>query len=197
MTLQEQKNLIRKEKKTMRDNLSYESRHEKSVALANIGAKEIPFKKGMKIAFFYPIHSEVNVNILIDKIKDREFSFCLPAITGNKMVFRQYENPKNLVKSSFGTLSPPSYYREINPDIILMPLLAFDSQGNRIGYGRGYYDRAIAGARLEGKNSYLVGVAFNIQETPCIRAESTDIRLHAILTESRFHQFSAEYTEKA
>ncbi|MEG8098749.1 5-formyltetrahydrofolate cyclo-ligase [Candidatus Liberibacter brunswickensis] len=197
MTLQEQKNMIRKEKKKIRDNLSPEERHKKSIALANIGIKAIKFKEDNQIAIFFPIQSEVNINMLVEKIKIKKCSFCLPEITDNKMVFRKYENPKKLVKSSFSILSPPSYTCEMSPDIILVPLVAFDSQGNRIGYGKGYYDRAIANERLKGKNPYLVGIAYDIQETSCIQVESTDIRLHAILTESRFKKFDKEYTDKS
>ncbi|AGH16905.1 5-formyltetrahydrofolate cyclo-ligase [Candidatus Liberibacter asiaticus] len=196
MTPREHKNLIRKKKMIARNLLSPAYRHMKSISLADLGAKKIPLKKKTKIATFYPMQSEVNVNILVDKIAHKECSFCLPAITGNTMIFRQYENPTDLVKSAVGTLSPPSYAKEMSPDLILMPLIAFDLKGNRIGYGRGYYDRAIADIRLEGKNPYLLGIAFDMQETSCIQAEATDIRLHAILTESRFSQFSTEHIEK-
>ncbi|WP_338064383.1 5-formyltetrahydrofolate cyclo-ligase [Candidatus Liberibacter solanacearum] len=174
----------------IRNLLSTTYHHTRSVALATLGAKKIPLKNGMKIATFYPIQSEVNVKIFLEKIRNKGCSFCLPAIKGNKMIFRQYDDPKYLVKEKFGILSPPRHAQEINPDLILMPLVAFDSHGNRIGYGKGYYDHAIANARLEGENPYLVGIAFDVQETSYIKVESTDIRLHAILTESRFDQFN-------
>ncbi|AHA27409.1 5-formyltetrahydrofolate cyclo-ligase [Candidatus Liberibacter americanus] len=190
MNRREKKHLLRKQKSVLRDLLSLKYRHSKSVALAILGEKKISIKPGMKIATFYPIKSEVNVNILVQKLKKKRCSFCMPSFKEDKMIFRQYTNKKNLVKSRFNILSPTINSPEIDPDIILIPLIAFDSVGNRIGYGKGNYDFAIANARLKGNNPYIVGIAFDIQETSYIQAEPNDIRMHAILTESRFCQFN-------
>ncbi|MBL0848942.1 MAG: 5-formyltetrahydrofolate cyclo-ligase [Candidatus Liberibacter ctenarytainae] len=190
MTPKEHKHLLRKKKIVLRNLLSPEYRLMKSTSLAIRGEKDIPFKMGMKIATFYPILSEVNVNLLVERIKKNGYVFCLPVIVNGKMVFRQYNHQEILVKAQFGTLSPPPSSPEIDPDLILMPLIAFDSNGNRIGYGKGHYDRAIADARLKRKDPYLVGIAFDIQETSNIKVEPTDIRLHAVLTENRFNQFN-------
>ncbi|MBY7648956.1 MAG: 5-formyltetrahydrofolate cyclo-ligase [Candidatus Liberibacter europaeus] len=189
MTPKEYKRLLRNKKIVLRNLLSPEYRHIRSVELSILGEKSIPLKQGMKIATFYPIKSEVNVTILVEKLKHKGCSFCLPSFKNEKMIFRQYTDPNNLVKTNFNILSPPLNYPEIDPDIILMPLIAFDSVGNRIGYGQGNYDSAIANARIKGKNPYLIGIAFDIQETSYIKTEPTDVRMHAILTESRFNQF--------
>ncbi|MBA5723646.1 5-formyltetrahydrofolate cyclo-ligase [Candidatus Liberibacter sp.] len=190
MTPKEHKAAIRKRKLLLRNLLSPEQHHTKSAALAIRGEKSIPFKLGMKIATFYPIHSEANVRLLTHKIKEKGFLFCLPTIEKGILVFRQYNTEDMLVKTDFGILGPPPNSPMVDPELIFVPLIAFDSYGNRIGYGRGYYDTAMARARLQGKDPYLVGIAFDLQETSYIMADSTDIRLHAILTESRFKQFS-------
>jgi 5-formyltetrahydrofolate cyclo-ligase len=108
------------------------------------------------------------------------------------IVFRAFETDTPLVKTGFGTTGPGEDAEVLDPDILLVPLSVFDGKGQRVGYGAGHYDRAIA--RLHGKGRFpiLIGVAFDCQEVPSVPAEPHDVPLHAILTESGLRWFSGQ-----
>ena len=92
----------------------------------------------------------------------------------------------------FGTSGPGPDAAVLDPDIMLVPLSAFDSTGHRIGYGAGHYDRAITRLHQKGLNPRLIGIAFDCQEVPSVPAEPHDVRLDAILTESGLNYVSVE-----
>ena len=79
----------------------------------------------------------------------------------------------------------------LDPDIMLVPLSAFDRMGHRIGYGAGYYDRAIDRLRAKGRAPKLIGIAFDCQEVASVPAEPHDVALDAMLTESGFRVFES------
>ena len=85
-------------------------------------------------------------------------------------------------------LDPGSQAVELDPTVMLMPLAAFDRMGNRIGYGAGHYDRAIARLHEKGQQPRLIGVAFDLQEVEQVPHEVHDVPLSAILTQSGFYQ---------
>jgi 5-formyltetrahydrofolate cyclo-ligase len=97
-----------------------------------------------------------------------------------------------LVSTGFGTVGPGADAAVLDPDIMLVPLSAFDRTGHRIGYGAGYYDRAIERLWQKGLDPQLIGIAFDCQEVPSVPAEPHDVRLDAILTESGYSVFSPE-----
>jgi 5-formyltetrahydrofolate cyclo-ligase len=89
-------------------------------------------------------------------------------------------------------MSPPPGAPIAEPDLILVPLVAFDRRGHRLGYGRGYYDRAIAAARANGRRVPLVGLAFAVQEVELIPAEPHDVRLDWVVTERDTFEFRSK-----
>ena len=91
----------------------------------------------------------------------------------------------------FGTAGPGPEAEVLDPTLMLVPLAAFDARGHRIGYGGGYYDRAIE--RLHGKGiaPRLTGIAFDCQEVELVPDEGHDVQLHAILSESGLRAFAA------
>jgi 5-formyltetrahydrofolate cyclo-ligase len=88
-----------------------------------------------------------------------------------------------LVSGQWGLREPAADVPEVLPDILLVPLAAFDRAGQRIGYGAGYYDMTIARLRAR-KPVIAIGVAFAIQEVPRVPADERDARLDLVLTES-------------
>jgi 5-formyltetrahydrofolate cyclo-ligase len=105
------------------------------------------------------------------------------------IVFRALVPGATLVPTGFGTFGPGQDAETLEPQIMLMPLAAFDAAGNRIGYGAGHYDRAIARLRENGRNPRLVGCAFSVQEVDLVPADPHDIRMHAVLTENGYRAF--------
>ena len=92
----------------------------------------------------------------------------------------------------FGTTGPGGDAEILDPDILLVPLSVFDGEGQRIGYGAGHYDRAIARLHAKGRQPVLIGIAFDCQEVASVPAEPHDVALHAVLTESGLRWFSAQ-----
>jgi len=105
------------------------------------------------------------------------------------IVFRELVRGAELVAGTFGTFGPGPEAAELDPDTMLVPLSAFDAVGHRIGYGGGYYDRAIHRLQQKGLDPTLIGVAFDCQEVASVPAEPHDVALDAVLTESGFRHF--------
>lgn len=109
---------------------------------------------------------------------------CLPVVTGKKrpLVFRAWYPGDPLASGSFGIPEPLPGASPVTPNVILVPLLAFDRQGNRLGRGGGFYDRTLAALR-EQTSVLAIGFGFSTQEMPLVPTSSSDTRLDAIVTE--------------
>jgi len=145
------------------------------------------------VSGFWPIRSEIDPRPLMFALSARGKRLALPALIGEgierRMIFRSFEPVDELIAMGFDTFGPSIKAARLEPDLILLPLAAFDGQGNRIGYGGGFYDRTLAAMRARGLMPKLVGLGFNCQEVDFIAAEPHDIRLESILTESGLRQF--------
>lgn len=184
---------LRGERLAARDALTTAERRQKSQSITAHGASGIPFAPGTVISGFMPIRSEVDTRSLMEALRTRGGRLVLPVVLDREtIVFRAFEADTPLVKTGFGTTGPAEDAAVLDPDILLVPLSVFDGQGQRIGYGAGHYDRAIA--RLHGKGRFpiLIGVAFDCQEVPSVPAEPHDVPLHAVLTESGLRWFSGQ-----
>ena len=106
-----------------------------------------------------------------------------PASLAKAIVASTLTTGRPLEPAGFGTLGPDEQAPEVDPDCLLIPLAVFDRRGNRIGYGAGYYDAAIA--RLERRKRILtIGLAFSVQEVADVVTEEHDKRLDYIITEN-------------
>lgn len=143
----------------------------------------------LNIAGYVPIGSEFNILPLLIQLEKIGFAISLPAIIGKQdMVFRQYRvanGCNKLTAMKFGTLGPDESYLTVSPDVILLPLLACDNKGNRLGYGKGFYDRYIT----KDNSSFLIGVGYDFQLVEYVPAEETDARISAMLTPKEFLVF--------
>lgn len=172
-----------------RDALAPERRIEMSLAMAGI-AEAICFDPGVVIAGYLPIRSEPDLRPLMAGFRARGARLCLPVVLDREtIVFRDFVRGAELVKTGFGTSGPGPDAEELDPDILLMPLSAFDARGNRLGYGAGHYDRAIARLRGKGLSPRLIGAAFSLQEAEALPAEAHDVPLEMILTEAGLRSF--------
>ncbi|MBB3946053.1 5-formyltetrahydrofolate cyclo-ligase [Rhizobium skierniewicense] len=187
---------IRIERLALRDALSVEQRLDKSLSIAARGAAELKFEAGATISGFLPIRSEADLRPLMDGLRVRGARLCLPVILDREtIVFREFAKDAELVKTGFGTTGPDERSQVLDPNILLVPLAAFDMTGQRIGYGAGHYDRAIARLHTKGLAPTLVGIAFDCQEVPSVPAQPHDVALHAVLTESGLRYFNGRTTE--
>jgi 5-formyltetrahydrofolate cyclo-ligase len=186
---------IRKAVLARRDRLDNAARVEMSLAAAEHGDAALEFAPGTIISGFLPIRSEIDARPLLYKLRARGAQLCLPIVMDRAtIVFRAFDREDDLVETGFGTLGPGSHAYELEPDIMIIPLAAFDGTGNRIGYGAGYYDRAID--RLHAGNIYpgLVGMAFSVQEVDIVPTLQHDKPIDGIITETGYRHFMTDGT---
>ncbi|MDL2401201.1 5-formyltetrahydrofolate cyclo-ligase [Rhizobium mayense] len=185
MTPKKLKAQYRNERLAARDAIRPDERIEKALAMLAHAGDAIDLQPGEIVSGFLPIRSEVDIRPLMARLRERGARLCVPVILDKStIVFRELVPGAALVSSGFGTAGPGPEATVLDPQIMLVPLSAFDSTGHRIGYGAGYYDRAIERLQQKGLNPRLIGIAFDCQEVPSVPAEPHDVRLDAILTES-------------
>ena len=132
------------------------------------------------ISLFWPIRSEVDTKPLMSLLQKAGFLIALPRMEGSSLEFRLWDGTVPLVSGAF-SLSEPSLDSPLSrPVTMLIPLAAFDRSGHRIGYGKGFYDRAIAALNPRRK----IGLAFSVQEIAAVPFEAHDEKLDGIITEN-------------
>ena len=139
----------------------------------------LPPAAGAVVGGVWPLPGEIDARPLLRELVARGHRVVLPVTSprGEVLVFREWTAASAMVAGRFGTMHTDGV--ELVPDYVLVPLLAFDRAGNRLGYGAGHYDRTLAGLR----GAVAVGFGFACQELPEVLAEATDFRLDAIVTE--------------
>lgn len=182
---------LRTERLAARDAIPVGDRIEKSLLMADLASEVIAFEPGEVISGFFPIRTEADVRPLMHRLKGRGAQLCLPVVLDKEtIVFRQISDGMPMVETGFGTAGPGPNAKVLDPDLLLVPLSAFDATGHRIGYGAGYYDRAISRLMAKGRLPRLIGVAFDCQEVDAVPFEPHDVPLDAVLTESGLKVFA-------
>jgi 5-formyltetrahydrofolate cyclo-ligase len=166
-----------------RDALSDEYRAAAAKRLALRGLP-LAITPGTIVAGYAPIRSEIDPHPLMRKLAGQGAQLALPVILGRDLPlqFRVWSPRDTLQRGPLGILQPSSSAVDIIPDVLLIPLAAFDRSGHRIGYGAGYYDRTLAQLRAS-KPITALGIAFAAQEIPVVSASAHDARLDLMLTE--------------
>lgn len=141
--------------------------------------REQPPAAGAVVAGFWPMGKEIDIRPVLQTLHERGHDIVLPETPkrGNPLIFRIWCPGDAMVPERFGTSRPTGPIAV--PDILLVPLLAFDRRGYRLGYGAGYYDRTLAG--LPGR--FRLGVAYAASEVDEVPAGPYDERLDAVATE--------------
>lgn len=144
---------------------------------------------GEVVSVFAPIGSEISTTPLVRLLRAAGAQVALPVIvdTGKPLIFRLWEQGEELVPSAGpGSLripAPPESAPAVVPDVLVVPLAAFDARGNRLGYGAGFYDRTLSLLR-GAKRVEAIGYAFAVQELPAVPTDPHDERLDAIATDA-------------
>jgi 5-formyltetrahydrofolate cyclo-ligase len=180
---EDDKKRVRLEATSRRDAMPSDTRRAASEALA---ARQFPreIAPGTIVSGFMPMRSEINPLPLMRKLLDAGATLALPAIAGRgkPLIMRVWQWGEPLLPGLWGIREPKPQAPEVEPDILLVPLLAFDRTGHRIGYGAGYYDSTIA--QLRGRKAITaIGLAFAAQEIPAVPVTERDARLDIVLTE--------------
>jgi 5-formyltetrahydrofolate cyclo-ligase len=182
-SIEETKATLRREALARREALPVEQR---AAAAQAIAARPFPVAvpPGAVISGFMPMKSEINPLPLMRKLAAEGARLALPAVAGRgrPLIMRAYSWGEPLATGVWGTREPNSDAAEVAPDILIVPLLAFDRGGHRIGYGAGYFDLTITVLRAK-KTVAAVGIAFAVQEIATVPATPRDARLDLVLTE--------------
>jgi 5-formyltetrahydrofolate cyclo-ligase len=172
-----------------RDALSGERRTAAAQAIARRG---LPFEivPGAIVAGYSPIRSEIDPVPLMRTLAAPGVRLALPAIMAGDqpLKFRVWSPGDRLQRGRLGILEPSADAKEVIPDILLVPLAAFDRAGHRIGYGAGHYDRTLEQLRKL-KAITAVGIAAAVQEVEAVPALSHDAALDYVLTETQVLDF--------
>ena len=129
---------------------------------------------------FSPMRGEIDILPLLQTLHARGHHVALPETPppGNSLIFRTWTPSARMLQGRYKTQHPDGL--ATFPDFLLVPLLAFNFHGHRLGYGGGYYDRTLAAL----PSAFRLGCAFSVQEMTNIPVESTDLPMHAIATEA-------------
>jgi 5-formyltetrahydrofolate cyclo-ligase len=158
--------------------------------LAQVFAASIPIPSGAVVSAYFAIGDEADPAPLLEILRARGYRIALPRVVGRgkPLDFHLYEEGAQLVPGGFGLSEPGRDWPRVEPDVLAVPLLAFDATGYRIGYGAGFYDRTLARLRAS-KNVLAAGYAFSAQEFAGLPHDQNDERLDWMATENGARRF--------
>jgi 5-formyltetrahydrofolate cyclo-ligase len=139
---------------------------------------------GTIVSGFMPLKSEINPVPLMHSLAQAGARLALPVVSGRgkPLIMRAYAFGDQLTAGVWGIREPKPEAPEVLPDIVIVPLLAFDRRGHRIGHGAGYYDLTLSALRAR-SSIVAIGIAFAMQEIGSVPSTTRDARLDLVLTE--------------
>jgi len=185
---------LRKQLKAQRSQLSTRQQDLLSAKIADRLSKTPDYLAAKNIALYIPVNGEADPRYLVAENKDPSRKFYLPVLspTGNKHLnFTQWDKDTQFTNNIFGIPEPNLPHNSLAStqlDLVIMPLVGFDAQGNRLGMGGGYYDRTFA-FRLKNKDiktPLLIAYAYTFQQCKKLSAQSWDVPIDAYVTENKF-----------
>ncbi|MGI0024620.1 MAG: 5-formyltetrahydrofolate cyclo-ligase [Nitrososphaera sp.] len=138
------------------------------------------FQSAKSLGAYFAFGSEVRTDVIIGKAKELGKQVALPTVEGDKIAFYEMSAAKYLVKGRFGIMEPLPYGKITGLDLIIVPGIAYDRTGYRLGYGKGYYDRFLLEHR-----TFSVGLAYSFQVVERLPHGRQDMRVDAVATEGR------------
>ena len=186
MKIQSEKQALRESILDARKNIKVQEKEKLDFEILTILLDLNKFREAKNIFLFVSLPDEVNTHAILDSAWKSGKKIALPRIEDGKlakMEFYSCSGWQDLVPGPLGLLQPvPSCCpAERCPDLMLVPGLAFDRSGNRVGYGKGFYDRYFA--KSGRANTFLMGVAYSWQVLPTVPVENTDYPVNAICTD--------------
>lgn len=156
---------------------------------AHAHALDIP--RGSVVGAYVAMEGEADPHLLLKTLALADCTFAFPRVAAKKqpLVFHHWQPGRDLIRSAFGVPEPVEDWPRAQPGVLLVPMLAFDAGGYRLGYGGGFYDITLAALRASGPLR-AIGVAFAGQEVEALPREPHDQRLDAVVTEKGFRSFT-------
>lgn len=184
--LQEEKRALRRDARVIRAAAATELGVEAAAAaLRERFLAAVAPPEGVVVSGYWPMGDELDPRPLMTALAARGHRLALPAIrgAGQPLAFRAWQAGDALRPAGFGTREPAASAEELSPGLLLVPLLAFDAAGYRLGYGGGFYDRSLAQLRAAG-DILAVGLAYAAQQVAAVPREATDQPLDLVVTEA-------------
>jgi 5-formyltetrahydrofolate cyclo-ligase len=184
--LSSEKTLLRQKFKAIRESIAPDSHTALSRACGRLLVEVIDeyARPPLAVAGYYPHQSEIDIMSALVTLAAHHCAIALPAVEGELLAFRQWKPGDRMHIGEFAVREPEPDMQEMLPDIVIVPLLAFDRKGHRLGYGRGFYDSALRMLRDQNTPLLAIGVGFAAQEEHSLPAEEHDERLDLVVTEN-------------
>ncbi|MBY0291849.1 MAG: 5-formyltetrahydrofolate cyclo-ligase [Alphaproteobacteria bacterium] len=176
--------MVASQKKTMRLMMKEQRRmlfkqHPRAgEVLSDLFFDSFDFPKQTLFGAYWPIGSELDIRPLLYELMEKGFRCALPCLTQEGLLFHLWTLSTPLQKGPFHVLEPSSTVPTAIPNVLLVPLLAFDRQGHRLGYGQGHFDRFLHQHKV-----ITIGIGFKGQEVDRVPHQAHDFSLDYILTE--------------
>jgi 5-formyltetrahydrofolate cyclo-ligase len=186
---------IRESYKAQRNALSSADVIDASIDISRRLWKLPTLSRARRIACYFPVGREVDCTDFINTAWERGRSIFLPVLHGLELKFSTYDANTVFLRNLHNIPEPQAKRTQLKKpqeiDVVLAPLVAFDAIGNRIGMGGGYYDRSFRfmRSRTSWHRPTLIGLAYELQKAPEIKAYSWDIPLQFVVTEKNIYQF--------
>ena len=175
--MKEDKNILRKAVAQKKKSFCATTLFELSEATMTLLEENYRFKNAVTILLYYSLPDEVNTHELIERWYKTK-KIILPVVVGEKLELREYNGKKSLTKGSYNILEPTTeLFTDLDKlDLVIIPGVAFDKKGCRLGRGKGYYDRLLPQIK-----SYKIGICFPFQLYDSIPTEEFDIKMDEVI----------------
>jgi len=167
----------------MRNSLDSEEVRKRSRSIQEFVINSKKFQQAKVVGAYFSFGSEVTTDLIIEHARTLGKRIALPRVEDDQIRFYEFTLTKPLIKGKFGIMEPPPYRHMTNIDILIVPGVAFDRKGNRLGYGKGFYDRLLSDKRT----IFSIGLAYLFQIVDSLPRDIYDQRLDAIASEDGIH----------
>jgi len=190
---------LRHQIRCSRRQLSHQTQKLHSNLMARQASASNPLQHSQRIAFYFANDGEMDPTPLVQRAQQAGKCCYFPVLRNRpakSLWFRAHKRHQRLKLNRFGIPEPSISHSPITMpwglDLIILPLVAFDLSGNRLGMGGGYYDRTLSfkHQRSHWKGPRLIGIAHELQRVDALPAKDWDIPLDAVITEQRLYQFN-------
>ena len=186
---------LREDMIALRRSIPETCRTEKSMAIAEhvINLEKVVHARHIHLYLSIPAFGEVCTAAIVDRLTAMNKQLSVPVIRNGELVTAAFRKGDVVRPAKFGQPEPlePLIVDELNLDVVLIPLLAFDDRGYRIGYGKGYYDRFLRRLSRQGVNPCRLGISFFQQKVDAVPADSWDELLDGVVHENGVIRFNS------
>jgi 5-formyltetrahydrofolate cyclo-ligase len=190
------KDKLRSTIRQKRTALSKQSQQQKSEKIINHVLSSSIFRKSKNIAFYFAVYGEADPSKLVESNLSNKKQFYLPVLStdlSQGLLFAPTQESTQYSKNNFSIPEPICDKSDLLSgdalDLVIVPLLGFDQQGNRLGMGGGFYDRSFAFKKDKQIKPILMGFSYDFQEVDALQAEDWDVPLDFIATEKSLRKF--------